>query len=189
MPTRKHHISQTAPYADTHIHYGQTKADIEEMLKEAGAVALRWTETPNSMRGVELPFLEFILPVKLEGVEKQIGIRIRPPLTEVSRRPKGAGRVIHTANRNGSMRLLYWYIKARIEAARFGLEDLIESFMSKIISELPSGEVKTFGQMVKENPEVISSILPSFEIKPRALTDERQQRRQVIGVRQQEGNE
>lgn len=170
----KHHLAQNAPYADTSVPYGQTKSDIDEMLKEWGAKALRWTETPDSMKGVALPLLEFVFETEVEGVKKTYGVRIKPPLTAKYVRAYGRhGPRIATANKNGSMRLLYWYIKARIEAARFGIEDEFEAFMSHIIHALPNGETSTVGETFEKHPEIFAGMLPSFDIRMPALEDKK----------------
>lgn len=174
---RKSHLAKSAPYADTHVPYGQTKNDIEEMLKEAGAVAMRWTETPESMRDVELPVLEFIVENKVIGENEEvlevqnIPIRIKPPLTgKRVRRDRKYGEMINVANKNGSMRLLYWYLKSRFEAARFGLEDMSTTFMGKRILTLPdkeTGKMKstTLAEVVRERPEILRGLLPSFKLE------------------------
>lgn len=164
-----HHLATAAPYSDTKVSYGDTKNHIEEMLKEAGAVALRWTEDEDSMKGVGLPTLEFIFKVELNGVEKQIGVRIKPPMTIKTRGTKYNR--VHTANRNGSMRLLWWYLKARLEAARFGLEDLSETFLSHTIMALPEGGTATMGEVIRQRPELLRNILPTFEIVQPQLED------------------
>lgn len=171
------HLAQRAPYHDTSISAARSKGDIEEMLKEFGAKALRWTETPFSMQGKECPVLEFILEVELKGVKKQFGIRVQPPLLLVRKRASSYGRygrLVETPNVNASMRLLYWYMKARLEAAKFGLEDISETFMSKIIMSLPEGGSTTMGEVMRERPELLSSMLPTFEIKQKQLEEKGQ---------------
>jgi hypothetical protein len=163
------HLAKDIPYRNTSIAYGQTKSDIDEMLKEAGAIALRWTETPDSMKGVALPILEFIFTVRWEGIEKQIAIRIQTPLLSDKKRDRSRG-IIETPNRNASIRLLYWYLKSRLEAIKFGLDDAFEAFMSRIINSLPDGQTVTLGETIKKYPDVLKEVLPTFEIKPRGST-------------------
>ena len=162
--TSSHHLAKDIPYRSTTIPYGQSKIDIEEMLKEANALALRWTETPDSMKGVALPVLEFILSVQWEGKEKQFGIRIQPPLLYDRKKDRLRG-VITMPNRNASMRLLYWYLKSRLEAVKFGLEDVFDAFMSRVINALPDGRTITLGETVRQHPTIVKEILPTFEIK------------------------
>ena len=137
------------------------------MLKEAGAIALNWKESALSMNGEVMPELSFMLEVKLNDREIKFAVKIQPPLLMDS-----VGRGYYkkqVPNRNASMRLLYWYIKARLEAVRFGMEDVFEAFMSRILHELPDGKIVTHAEVIKEHPEVLSDILPSFEIKTKAL--------------------
>jgi hypothetical protein len=161
------HLSKVIPYRNSHVSYASTKNDIEEMLKEAGAKALRWTETEDSMQGKALPLLEFAFPFELKGVERGFIVRVQAPL--LSDRKRGNRGYITTPNRGASMRLLFWYLKARLEAVRFGLEDVFEAFMPRVINELPDGRTVTLSETIREHPEVLSGILPDFEIKPKAL--------------------
>jgi len=171
------HLAQKPPYSDTTIPYGKSKSDIEEMLKEFGAKALRWTETPASMQYVECPILEFILEVEIKGVQKQIGVRIQPPML-VKTTGKGYRRR-NTSNPAASMRLLYWYLKSKMEATMFGLDDAFETFMSKVMISLPDGTTETMGKVVEEQPHVISELLPNFTISPRPALDQKKQKETI----------
>lgn len=163
------HLAKKVPYKKTRVSYGDTKNDIEEMLKESGAIALRWTESPDSMKEIALPTLEFIFPIEWNGIEKNFGVKIQPPLLVSRKRPGGRGSIIETSDRNASMRLLYWYLKAKLEAVRFGMDDVFTAFMSRVINQLPDGTTTTLGETVKEHPAILRELLPSFEIKPRQL--------------------
>ena len=157
------HLTKKPPYSDTSIGYIRSQGDITEMLKEFGATAMRWTETPDSMSGNGLPVLEFILTVEIKGMKKEIGIKLEVPMLE-----KKIGRGYRTKvipNLNASMRLLYWYLKTRLEASIYGLEDIHETLMSKIMVSLPDGSASTMGKVMRDRPEIISDMLPSFEIK------------------------
>lgn len=177
----KKHLSAKPPYWSTTIPATRSKIDIEEMLKEFGAKALRWTETPESMRGIACPILEFILEVELKGVKKEIGVMIQPPLlTEGKRRYGKRGPLIHRPNINASMRMLYWYLKSRMEASLYGMEDTFETFMSKIMMSLPDGTAISLGKAMVEKPEIFSQILPTFEIKHPKLVEKEIQEADVV---------
>lgn len=163
------HLAKEIPYNHTKVSYGATKNDIEEMLKEAGAIALRWTESPDSMKGVALPTLEFIFPIEWRGVETQFMVKVQPPLLVSTKRPGGRGSLVHTPDRNASMRLVYWYLKAKLEAVKFGMDDLFTTFMSRVINQLPDGSQVTLAETITQHPEALRGLLPSFEIKPRQL--------------------
>lgn len=160
------HLAKDIPYRNTTISYGQSKNDIEEMLKESGVIAIRWTETPDSIQGVSLPILEFILNDVYNGVEKQIGVRIQTPLLYDKKKD------ITSPNRNASMRLLYWYLKSRLEAVKFGLDDVFTTFMSRVINTLPDGQTITLGETIRKYPNTVKEILPTFEIKALPTVEE-----------------
>ena len=170
------HLAKDVPYRNTKVSYGDTKNHIEEMLKEAGAVALRWTESPDSMKGVALPVLEFIFPIEWNGIEKHFGVKVQPPLLASRKRAYGRrGTTIETSDRNASMRLLYWYLKAKLEAVRFGMDDVFTAFMSRVINQLPDGRESTLGETMKERPQLLRELLPSFEIKARELDQRKEE--------------
>ena len=157
------HLNREIPYNNTDIPYSRSKSNIDEMLKEFGANALRWTETEASMLGTEMPILEFILEIKLNGIFKKIRVKIQPPLLK-----KTTGRGYnkkHLPNPNASMRMLYWYLKGRLEATIYGLDDIFETFMSRIMTQLPNGEETSIGEIIKNKPQILN-ILPTFQIIP-----------------------
>lgn len=156
------HLAKDMPYRDTTIAWNRTMADISEMVKEAGAVGIRWTELGNNM-----PVLEFLMRTELKGREMEFRVLVKPP--ELPDRKKINGKVVNTVNRNASMRLTYWYLKSKLEAVKFGLEDIFEAFMLRVVHSLPDGRESTIGESIKENPDNIRLILPTFDVKMKAL--------------------
>lgn len=173
-------LSKVIPYAGTKISSEQTQMDIKLMLKEFGVYAARFTDTPEAIRGVECPILEFVVEVELNGVKKQLGFRIKTPLLVQRKRRYGRhGEMISTPAINQSMRLLHWWLKGRLEGVRWGLESLEETLLSRVIVQLPSGQETTVGeitipQLTKVTQQGLS-LLPEFEIRPRkALTTQKE---------------
>jgi hypothetical protein len=152
------HISKDIPYRYTSIPYTKSMNDISEMLKECGAVGIRWTELGN-----DLPIVEFLMRAELKGREMEFRVLIKPPL--LSDRKKINGKIVNSTNKNASMRLTYWYLKSKLEAIKFELEDMFDAFMLRIVHSLPDGRETTIGESIHENPESIKLILPTFEIK------------------------
>lgn len=166
------HLSKKCPYYNTKVPASRSKMDIEEMLKEFGAKAMRFTETPDSMQLKECPVLEFVLGFELKGVKKEIGVRMQVPLLAEKKRRYGRyGDPIYQPNMAASMRLQYWHLKAKLEAILYGVEDTMETFLSKAILQLADGSTMTVGEVIKEKPEVLSGLLPSFEIKSLPIKD------------------
>lgn len=167
-------LAKDIPYAGTKISAAKTKMDIELMLKEFGIVAMRWTDTPDSIKGFELPLLEFIVKTEINGVEKEIGFKIQPPLLKARKRVNGKyGNVVTTSVPEQSMRLLFWYLKSRLEAVKFGLEEIQDAMLSKVMVNLPDGTISTVAETIKTQlslPNQSNNLLPEFEIKKQEET-------------------
>ena len=52
------------------------------------------------------------------------------------------------ANLNQSLRLLYWYLKTKLEAISFGLVSVEHEFLSDIVYHLPDGTEKTISEVI-----------------------------------------
>jgi hypothetical protein len=158
------YLAKDIPYSGTKIDVDDTKADISRMLKEFGAKAIRWTETNNA-----LPLLEFLVDSEINGVQKEIGIRIQAPNIIIKKRVGGRyGNIVNTSAPEQSMRLLFWYIKSRLEAVKFGLESIEKTFLSKVIMQLSDGSTTTVGEAVSKQLSLdvqSNKLLPEFEIK------------------------
>ncbi len=73
---------------------------------------------------------------------------------------------VTSVNMEASLRLMWWYLKVKLEAVRFGLESFEKEFLSSVLTNLPGGKVGTIGEVAVEmiaNPNS-SSILPTFTI-------------------------
>jgi len=153
------------PYQDTTIPPERTKADIETLLKKAGAKGAQWRERYDLN---ETPTLEFIMDIEVKGVMRTLGFRMKPPA--LAQKKKG----ITSVNMSASLRLMWWYLKAKMEAVQFGLETFEKEFLSSVLTNLPDGRVDTIGEVATEmiaNPSS-KNILPSFDIRPPQLGDD-----------------
>ena len=149
------------PYADTDVPASRSRSDIDILLKKIGAIAIQWTDTTASIRGEECPTLQFAVSRILDGVEQKFIIRLKAPMLRV---PRGRGfNKSYLPNMNASMRLLYWYVKTKAEAMEYGLEDVVEAFMSHIMISLSDGTTSTMAQALKNKPQIASQMfaLPS----------------------------
>lgn len=132
-----------APYATTTKDPDTTIADINRMLRGYGIENIQWT-TAWEKQAVELRI----------AIEKEpgkfVGIRVRPPAFVAKRRTynekKGHYEVVQAPNWAQSLRMLHWWLKAKVEAVAFGLREIEEEFLSDIIVRLPSGEETTVGE-------------------------------------------
>jgi len=70
---------------------------------------IRWT----SMEGQD-DVLEFLIEAEVQGVKKRLSIAVRPPHIFVKKRLRG--KLVNTENINQEYRLLFHWIKSKIEA-------------------------------------------------------------------------
>jgi len=161
----KNHFSVGLPYKGTTIDVETTQADISGMLKQFGVKAVRWTSESDVMDGKALPTLEFVVETVLNGVKKKIGIRVKPVLLQ-----KSVGQGYHkrfTGAPEQSMRLLYWWLKSKLEAVRYGLETVESVLLSQVMVNLPDGGVTTMGERLTEQLGLnnnFDKVLPEFVI-------------------------
>ena len=57
---------------------------------------------------------------------------------------------VYSPNWAQSFRLLYWWLKAKLEAVAYGLTSVEQEFLSQVMVKLPSGEMTTMGAALTE---------------------------------------
>lgn len=168
------HLANKLPYEGTTIDAYRTKAEIDGMLHEfrmvdrdtntemAKITAVRWTDVPPNM-----PMLEFMMEyVSPEGVKKGVAIKLQPPL--FYRRVKRGGQVVNEPQPNQSMRILYWYLKSKLEAILYGMNDATKEFLSEVLISLPNGKQTTVGEHIID--QVRDSKIPALPSPVREVT-------------------
>lgn len=153
-----------APYQDTEVPAEKTKFQIEKLLRDFGAQGAQWT-TVWEQDKVQL---KFAMPTE-NG--RSVMIRIDPPLFMAQRKNwnKLAGKyaIAEEANWAQSMRLLYHYLKGKLEAIQWGLKDVEEEFLNDILVKGPSGEEATVGELVNykalSDGRLQSKVLPEAQ--------------------------
>jgi hypothetical protein len=78
----KKHLAEKFPYRNTKINYEDSRVHINQMLKEAGALAINWKDSQLSMNNEVMPELSFLLEVTLNGKEIKFAVKIQPPLLQ-----------------------------------------------------------------------------------------------------------
>lgn len=134
------------PYQGTQVSAEKTKFQISELLKKYGVEGQRWTEYHSET------VLEFILSVEVQGTQKEITIKVQPPQILEERRlwNKNTGRTekMKVQNEAVSMRLLFHWLKSKLEAVSWGLVSAEKEFLSNIMMRLPEGET-TVGERLE----------------------------------------
>ena len=134
--------SRPYPYHDTTTSARQTQVQITKMLYEEGCEATRWTEEDKGTRVM----LEFIWKIPTDEGKKSFAFRVSPP---VMKKWVGRGNARHQEpNPNASMRLLWWYLKSKLEAVKYGLVRVEEEFLQAMVLPLPGGRDATMGEVV-----------------------------------------
>ena len=82
----------------------------------------------------------------MQGVKKQLGVAVRPPHIVIKK--KLHGKLIDAENVNQEYRLLFHWIKSKIEAVVWGLSTIEKEFLSEILMKLPNGQQSTVGDVV-----------------------------------------
>jgi hypothetical protein len=165
------HLATKLPYADTVIPPERTKADIDTMLHEfkiegenaAEVTGIRWTDLPPN-----LPVLEFMVRyIDAKSVKHEQAFRLAPPLLTKQATQKdryGYREKINVRADAQSMRLLYWYLKSKLEAVLFGLTDISHEFLSEALFRLPNGQSATVGDYIV--PKLSDNKIPALPEKP-----------------------
>jgi hypothetical protein len=173
-------LNRDPPYLDTIVPYERTKAEIEILLKSYGVKGIRWT----SLEGQD-DVLEFIIEAEVQGVKKQLGITVRPPHIYIKKKLRG--QLVNTENINQEYRLLFHWIKSKIEAVVWGLSTIEKEFLSEIRFKLPDGRETTVGEVVIDlmGRNTLES-LPFFNNQ--AQQSQRVNERKVIDVSPEEAS-
>ena len=163
------HLARHLPYEGTKVPALQTKADIDAMLHEfrildkdkkkviAEVKGIRWTDIPPL-----LPTLEFLVTYEtVDGIRKTVGIRIQPPMTAKKIRKRGTYIIMNQPDQ--SMRIMYWYLKSKLESILYGLKDFSQEFLSDILVSLPNGNVETVGDIII--PQIKESKIPMLTVR------------------------
>ena len=138
------------PYADTKVDADKTQQDITQLLRKYGVSQINWSVNYD-LEQVQLDFVIEYMKQEDQSAHR-IAVRVKPPMFAATRRtwdPKlGQYRKQDMANWAQSMRLLFHWIKAKLEAVSFGLNSVEKEFLSDIVTTLPDGSRMTIWDMI-----------------------------------------
>lgn len=117
------------------------------MLKEFGAIDTAWADKNGQV------ILAFTMESEVKGRKAVLSVQIMPPLFAKERRTwdKNQGRYVksYEANMSQSMRLLYHYLRAKLNAVAYGIRPFEEEFLAEINIQTDQGP-RRFADYVKE---------------------------------------
>jgi len=152
------------PYSDTTIPKERSKADIEKLLTDSGVEDVQWTTYHGSTS------LRFLWHLIVKGVEKEILFQFTPPIITTTKRVwSERDQKTIKANvqlENTAYRLLWHYLKNKLEAVQWGMETLEKEFLSHAVVSLPNGQETTVGESINAVFEHVRS--PALTYKPEA---------------------
>lgn len=138
--------AQKIPYEGTSISPERTQAEITGLLYAEGAEATRWTTGRDGRSELEFIF-------KVQGTP--VMFRITPALLTKRSRSRArtkfqaaSGPLTEQVDVAASMRLVWWWLKAQLEAIRYGLTSVEEAFLAHVAGNLPEGGTVTVGQLL-----------------------------------------
>lgn len=129
-------INKKPPYDRTDVPVIKTQNEIQELLLEYGVEGIQWIVFRD-----DLPRLAFIIEANINGTRKKVGVQIDPPIIRPKNNPQGI-------NYKQSMRLLYWYVKSKLEAVAYGVKTFEKEFLDDIVYRLPDGREVKVGDMI-----------------------------------------
>ena len=163
-------LSKKPPYSSTEADPERTESQINKLLRDYGITKYQWTKDYDHNQ----VFLTFEIEAEISGVRKKFGVKVNPPTFAKQRMTwdphLGKHVKVYAPNWAQSYRLLYHWLKAKIEAVAYGLVSAEQEFLSQVIISLPSGEIRTVGEMIVDpesqylDPERLSKM--ALEEKP-----------------------
>lgn len=165
------------PYAGTTIAVEKTWAEIERLLMDYGAEAVRRTRLKNGSTTIE-----FALTTDTGGVTKQFVCQITQPTITRKRRRKVNNQwgrpittVVNEDDDAAAARLTHWYIKSLLEAAAYGLMSVEKVFMTHIKFQLGDGTTTTAGELMERSMvDGKAPTISGFDHAQPALPEKRQ---------------
>ena len=116
------------PYQDTTVSVASTQQALITLLEKRGIHATRWTTYPDLVR--------FEFQPKKQGIAYRIEMAVE----------KGYSARQNEQLRRATFRIVYWYVKSKLEAIDAGLADMEREFLPYMIT----GPERVFFQEVED---------------------------------------
>lgn len=123
------------PYVDTDVPADRSKNDITNLLREAGADGVQWSEVYRPKKQTEVKFVkdqrlyELTIPVFTDDIE-----------AAKDRLPPYRYRDLLAKRERAMYRAMFTYIQSLFKAQQWGLMSFEEAFVGHATVNLPTGE-------------------------------------------------
>ena len=164
------------PYKGTHITRATTYGDIIGLLEGSGIKDYGFVKVD----GVDV--LGFSFTVEIGGLQRKIGVRLTVPQLYYYKQRGRYGPRTKLYLEKESWRVFWWYLKSKLEAVTYGIDDMVQIFASNIVLRLPDGsEAGVLGDRLLEavSQDKLSRLA-------NALEDHSSEGRRVIEVEAEE---
>lgn len=135
------------PYQNSTVDAYKTQGQITKMLKDFGAIDTGWADKNGQV------ILAFTMEAEVKGRKSILSVQIQPPLFAKERRSwdSNQGKYVksYEANMSQSMRLLYHYLRAKLNAVAYGIRPFEEEFLAEINIQTDEGP-RRFADYVKD---------------------------------------
>ena len=137
------------PYGDTTVDADKTQSQITQLLRKYGVSQINWQVDYD----MEQVVLDFVIEYQKLGQQEmhKVLVHVKPPMFVSSHRTwnEKSGKHVKSdmANWAQSMRLLFHWIKAKLEAVSFGLNSVEKEFLSDILTKAPDGTPMTIWEL------------------------------------------
>ena len=137
------------PYYGTKVDVEKSKTQIRDLLVKYGVSQQRWTE---DLENNQVMFEFFI-----KGDDRTYLVRLMPkPFVEEHKlwnSKKGKSETTEVPNWARAYRMLYAYVKAKVEAIAYGMHTIEEEFMPDIIVKNSQGQEITLADAILKSKE------------------------------------
>jgi hypothetical protein len=127
----------------------------EQVFDHIQEASLRQRRT--SFRGIST--LKFLWKIVLGGTDREILFEFKPPYIPAKRRTwdreKGTYQTITVNLEAQSYRLLWHYLKNKLDAVQWGMETMEKEFLSHAVVSLPDGSTTTIGEKINQVYETV----------------------------------
>jgi hypothetical protein len=150
-----------SPYEGTEVDVDKSRAQIDRLLQEHGAEGVQWT-TAWKQGKVHLRFV-----MRSPRTQKLVGFDVEPPAFKVKRKTwspeKGRNIEVEEPNWPQAMRMLYYWLKAKLEAVTYGLREVEREFLNEMVVTTADGRETTVGELAQQQLQAGAMKLPMLE--------------------------